>query len=62
MDCLYACARVAEESREHMRFVTYNIRYGLGRDGLIDLDRIAESVGQADVIALQEVEDRKSVV
>lgn len=39
-----------------MRVVTYNIHYGFGRDGRNDLDRIAESVEAADVIALQEVE------
>jgi len=39
-----------------MQFVTYNIQYGLGRDGRYDLDRIADAVDGADVIALQEVE------
>ncbi|MBT3558506.1 MAG: hypothetical protein HN644_12875 [Rhodospirillales bacterium] len=39
-----------------MKLVSYNIRYGLGRDGKYDLERIARSVGGADVIALQEVE------
>ncbi len=39
-----------------MRFVTYNIHYGIGRDGHHDLDRIAAAVDGADVIALQEVE------
>lgn len=39
-----------------MRFVTYNIHYGVGRDGFHDLDRIAAAVDGADVIALQEVE------
>ena len=38
------------------RFVTYNIRYGLGVDGRYDLDRIAGELTGADVIALQEVE------
>lgn len=44
------------QRRESMRFVTYNIGYGIGRDGENDLDRIAEVVEGADVIALQEVE------
>lgn len=39
-----------------MRIVTYNIQWGKGRDGRVDLDRIARSVASADVIALQEVE------
>lgn len=39
-----------------MRFVTYNIQNGLGRDGRIDLERIARTVASADVIALQEVD------
>ena len=39
-----------------MKFVTYNIQYGRGRDGRFDLDRIAAEIAGADVIALQEVE------
>jgi len=39
-----------------VRFVTYNVHYGQGRDGRFDLDRIAAAVDGADVIALQEVE------
>jgi len=39
-----------------MRIVSYNIQYGTGRDGRVDLDRIAETISGADVIALQEVE------
>lgn len=38
-----------------MRLVSYNIQYGIGRDGQFDIGRIAESVRNADVIALQEV-------
>ena len=38
-----------------MKFVTYNIQYGIGRDGRFDLARIAASLEGADVIALQEV-------
>ena len=40
-----------------MKFVTYNIQFGRGLDGVIDLDRIADTVRDADVIALQEVEN-----
>lgn len=39
-----------------MRIVTYNIRYGKGRDGRIDLDRIAAALDGADLVGLQEVE------
>ena len=39
-----------------MKFVSYNIQYGTGRDGVVDLARIARAVEGADVIALQEVE------
>jgi endonuclease/exonuclease/phosphatase family metal-dependent hydrolase len=39
-----------------MKFVTYNIQYGLGRDNRYDLARVAREIQDADVIALQEVE------
>src|SRR5207302_2290017 len=39
-----------------MRLVTYNIQFGLGRDGRHDLSRIAAKVRDADIIALQEVD------
>lgn len=38
-----------------MKFVTYNIQYGVGKDGKSDLGRIAKAIEGADVIALQEV-------
>ncbi|MBD9374525.1 endonuclease/exonuclease/phosphatase family protein [Rhizobium sp. ARZ01] len=38
-----------------MKFVTYNIQYGIGLDGRLDLARIASEIESADVIALQEV-------
>ena len=38
-----------------MRFVSYNIQYSKGKDGCYDLERIADAVRSADVIALQEV-------
>ena len=38
-----------------MKFVSYNIQYGIGQDGCFDPARIAESMRDADVIALQEV-------
>ncbi len=39
-----------------MKCVSYNIQYGTGKDGEIDLQRIADEIGDADVIALQEVD------
>jgi len=39
-----------------MIIVSYNIQYGTGKDGRIDLQRIADEIGDADIIALQEVE------
>lgn len=39
-----------------MKIVSYNIRFGLGLDQRIDLGRIAETVRDADIIGLQEVE------
>lgn len=35
--------------------VTYNIQYGIGLDGRYDMERIVDTVREADVIALQEV-------
>ena len=39
-----------------MKIVTYNIQFGLGKDGCFDPERIASDVDGADIIALQEVE------
>ncbi len=39
-----------------MKLVSYNIRFGLGLDQNVDLERIADTVKDADIIALQEVE------
>ena len=39
-----------------MKLVSYNIRFGLGLDQKVDLGRISETVKDADIIALQEVE------
>jgi len=39
-----------------MKVVTYNIRFGLGLDHKIDLRRITDTIRDADIIALQEVE------
>ena len=39
-----------------MKLVTYNIHFGLGKDGRYELARIADAVRGADVIGLNEVE------
>ncbi len=39
-----------------VKLVSYNIQYGLGKDGAYDLDRITDEIRDADIIALQEVE------
>ncbi len=39
-----------------MKLATYNIQFGLGRDGRYDLARIADEVREADIVALQEVD------
>lgn len=39
-----------------MLVATYNIQWGKGRDGAVDLGRIVRTVAEADVIGLQEVE------
>lgn len=38
-----------------MLFCTYNIHYGVGRDGRYDVARIADAVAEADILCLQEV-------
>lgn len=39
-----------------MLVVSYNIQWGCGRDGVVDLARVARVIEGADIIALQEVE------
>jgi endonuclease/exonuclease/phosphatase family metal-dependent hydrolase len=38
-----------------MKFVSFNIQYGIGLDGVCDPKRIAAALSGADIIALQEV-------
>ncbi len=38
-----------------MKFVSFNIQYGVGLDGICDPERIADAVRGADIIAMQEV-------
>lgn len=40
----------------HMKIATYNIQFGVGRDGRYDLPRAVAAVSDADIIAFQEVE------
>ena len=42
--------------KNYIKLVSYNIRFGLGTDQKIDLERIADTVKDADIIALQEVD------
>lgn len=39
-----------------MRLVSFNIQYGFGTDGRYDLSRVADTIRDADIICLQEVE------
>lgn len=39
-----------------MRLVGYNTQFSRGRDGRIDINRMAAAVHEADIIALQEIE------
>jgi endonuclease/exonuclease/phosphatase family metal-dependent hydrolase len=39
-----------------MKFLTYNIQYGKGKDDLVNIDRIISEIDGADVVALQEVD------
>jgi len=39
-----------------IKIVTYNIQFGQGRDGKVDISRIVDALQGADVIALQEVD------
>ncbi|MBX3162709.1 MAG: endonuclease/exonuclease/phosphatase family protein [Deltaproteobacteria bacterium] len=46
----------------NLRVMTYNIRHGRGRDGRIDLGRIADVIAsfEPDVVALQELDIRRA--
>lgn len=37
-----------------MLLASYNIHFGIGRDNVYDIQRIAEEIGEADIICLQE--------
>lgn len=46
---------VCNGNHRTMKCVTYNVHFGVGMDGQLDLERIASAVRNADIIALQEV-------
>ncbi len=39
-----------------MKLVSYNIQYGKGKDGKVDIDRIIGEIDGADIVALQEID------
>lgn len=39
-----------------MRLISYNIQYGTGKDGRVDIERLVAEVADGDVIAMQEVD------
>lgn len=45
-----------KDAPKRVTLVTFNIHHGEGADGKLDLDRIADVVADADLIALQEVD------
>jgi endonuclease/exonuclease/phosphatase family metal-dependent hydrolase len=53
--CRFRYRRFGRRSKIIVKFASYNIQYGFGLDGRYDLERIASSVEDADIIALQEV-------
>src|SRR3954468_5597406 len=43
---------------EPLRLATFNIHHGEGPDAVLDLDRVARAVADADVVGFQEVDVR----
>ena len=57
--CLLSCLMAyAQDSPQTLRIMTYNIQHGAGQDDVIDLDRQAAVIADAepDVVGLQEVD------
>jgi len=54
---LALCAE-SPKAGEPLRLATFNIHHAEGTDGVLDLDRIAQVVRAADVVAFQEVDVR----
>jgi len=44
------------KGRGMARLVGYNIQYGTGKDGAVDIDRVVAEIGDADLVAMQEVD------
>lgn len=61
---LVACAASPDGSSPpaSLRLVSYNIKHGLGMDGVLDLERVGDYLAatDADVVLLQEVDERAS--
>jgi len=53
-----ACASTREVEPTRLRVLAYNVKHGLGLDGTIDLERIADVIRaqQPDVVTLQEID------
>ncbi len=48
--------RSNQTDEKTMKFLSYNIQYGKGKDDQYDIERIVGEIGDADLVALQEVE------
>lgn len=48
--------RSSQTDKKTMKFLSYNIQYGKGKDDQYDIERIVGEIGDADLVALQEVE------
>ncbi len=55
--CQVADMQSAAADRSTVRVLSYNIHYGLGTDGVNDLERIAQVIlrSEADIVGLQEI-------
>ena len=53
--CVFDIAANLERSKNIMKFVSFNVQFGVGLDGRYDPERIAKALEGADVVALQEV-------
>ena len=59
LSMLLFCLLAFNVNGQHdLRLMSYNIRHGVGLDGRLDLERIAEVINREhlDIVALQEVD------